>query len=129
MQPSSLLHGQPTSTGENLRGPRARSKQPCQIALPSLLHPGADGSAGIWRIDRPMPPLVLRDECGEHVESIGPRRAGDRFALEYCSISNSAQSCFGPYRSHIHRHHTVSGSILSYSARVPTDFTNTRVYV
>ena len=73
VQSPNLLHGQPTSPGENFRRPRARSQQPGQVAfsVPGLLHPSADGSTGVWRIDRPMPPLGTP-------QSVLPARRTDR---------------------------------------------------
>ena len=125
-------HGQGTFAGQDIRRALPRAKHAAEIGLGQAagVHAIQDGLYRVRRIDRPMPPFVILDDKSQQVEAIGLGCSLLRLIVETAFdlvervlvVGLAAERADGWFL----RHETVSGSMRSYSAWVPMNFTNTR---
>ncbi len=76
-----------------------------------------------------MASLVIGDHQRQQIKAVGFGRAGFGFVdeISFDGCKGGVVVGFGAQRANV-GHVTLSGSILSYSPCVPTNFTKTRLY-
>src|ERR1700733_730593 len=132
MELPSFLHCEWPFTAQDLRSARTRSDQPSQVALAvsSLVHTKSNRLDRVRWIDRPVIRFVNFNQRSEHVETIGFGRSPLRFAgeIRFDLPERPIVIGFRLDRANVHFfHHTLSGSILSYSLCVPMNLISTRL--
>src|SRR5882757_1401327 len=131
VQPPSHSHREGTLPRQDVGCALARTEQAAKIGLgiAAGFHAVTNRINCIRRIDRPAPALVVFDDQCQKVETIGVRRARRRFAFEVSLNLFERRFVLGfgvKWTDHFFRHETVSGSMWSYSAWVPMNFTSKR---
>src|SRR5213080_4237368 len=99
------------------------------LGIAARFHAVADRLNRPGWVDRPALAFVVLDDQCEKIEAVRLRRTHLRFVVEIPLdlFESLVVFGFGTNRTdHFFRHDTVSGSMRSYSAWVPMNFTSTR---
>src|ERR1700681_1454541 len=109
--------------------PRAEQAAKIGLGIAARFHAITDRINRLGRLDRPALALVVLDDQREKIEAIHFRCARFWFVFEVPLdlFKGLVVFRFGTnWTDHFLRHDTVSGSMQSYSAWVPMNFTSTR---
>src|SRR5262249_51847901 len=126
----SHLHRQPALARQNVRGTLARTDQAPKVGLrvAAKFHAIADCVDRIRRFDRPFLALVVLKNKRQQIETVRLRRSRLRLVFKIAFNLRERRPVVGlraDWADWLLRHVTVSGSMRSYSACVPMNFTST----